>query len=129
MNMLAGRVAGADANGVAVDLAAGGRIVVPAQAGALRTGDAVTLGVRPEALAASADGALPGEVHLVERLGSLTLLHVGLSGGEKVVVQCEGADTSQPHQPIRLAVDPAACHVFDSAGLSLRRPQHHPLAA
>ena len=129
MNLLPGRVAGADGAAVWVDLPAGGRIAVPVQVGTLREGDSVTLGIRPEALRLSSDGALAGQVHLVERLGSLTLLHVGLAGGETVVVQSEGSDGTQARQAIRLAVDPADCHVFDTAGISLRRPGRHELAA
>jgi multiple sugar transport system ATP-binding protein len=129
MNLLPGRVAGADGAAVWVDLPAGGQIAVPVQVGTLREGDSVTLGIRPEALRLSSDGALAGQVHLVERLGSLTLLHVGLAGGETVVVQSEGSDGTQARQAIRLAVDPADYHVFDTAGISLRRPGRHELAA
>ena len=129
MNLLPGHVAGVDRTGMAVDFPTGGRVVVSAEGGAVRVGDAVTLGVRPEALVPSSDGALSGKVYLVERLGSLTLLHVNLSSGEQVVVQTEGSDPTQIHQAVRLTVDPAACHVFDAAGVSLRFAERHSLAA
>jgi len=119
MNLLPARVVGADGAGVAVDLPAGGRVVLPGPAGAVRPGDAVTLGIRPEALRPDPNGALAGDVRLVERLGGLTLLHIALAGGEDVTVQIEGSDATQAHHPIRLAFDPAGCHLFDSAGLSL----------
>ena len=80
MNMLPARVVGADRAGVAVELASGARVAVSARPGAARPGDAVTLGVRPEALRPHPDGTLAGEVRLVERLGGLTLLHVALQG-------------------------------------------------
>ena len=65
----------------------------------------------------------------VERLGGLTLLHVALPGGASVVVQIEGSDATQAHQPIRLAFDPAACHLFDGDGTGMTRLVRHPLAA
>ena len=129
MNMLPARVVGTDGAGVMVELASGARVAVAAQPGAARPGDAVTLGVRPEALRPHSDGALAGEVRLVERLGGLTLLHVALQGGEDIIVQIEGSDGSRAHQPIRLALDPAACHLFDEAGLVLTQLERHPLLA
>ena len=129
MNMLPGRVVGANGTGVSVELAGGARIAVPVQSGAARPGDAVTLGVRPEALRPGTEGALAGEVRLVERLGGLTLLHVGLPGGEDIIVQIEGSDATRAHQPVRLAMDPAACHLFDAAGLVLPQLDRHPLVA
>jgi len=121
MNLLPARVVGADAAGVAVELPSGDRVMVPVQAGMAKSGDAVTLGIRPEALRPDPNGALAGEVRLVERLGGLTLLHIGLTGGEDITVQIEGSDPTQAHQPVRLAFDPEGCHLFDAAGLSLAR--------
>ncbi len=129
MNLLPARVVGSDRTGVAVELPDGARVAVPTQAGAANAGDTVTLGIRPESLRPGAEGALGGEVRLVERLGGLTMLHVGLAGSETVTVQIEGSDDTRVHQPIRLAFDPAACHLFDSAGQSLTRLVRHPLAA
>ena len=97
--------------------------------GSARPGDEVTLGIRPEALRPDPNGALSGEVRLVERLGGLTLLHVALPGGASATVQIEGSDGTQAHQPIRLAADPASCHLFDGAGASMARLMRHPLAA
>ena len=129
MNLLPARVVGADAAGVAVELPSGGRVPVPVRTGAAKPGDTVTLGIRPEALRPHADGALAGQVRLVERLGGLTLLHVGLHGGAEATVQIEGSDGTQAHQPVRLGFDPASCHLFDAAGQSLSRLAQHPLAA
>ena len=46
------------------------------RADAVRTGDAVTLGIRPEGLRIDPAGPIAATVALVERLGGLTLLHV-----------------------------------------------------
>ena len=62
----------------------------------------------------------------MERLGGLTLLHVSLGGGEAIIVQIEGSDPTRAPQPIRLAFDPAGCHLFDAEGQSLTsRPTTH----
>jgi multiple sugar transport system ATP-binding protein len=129
MNMLPGRIVGANGVGVSVELAGEVRIAVPIQPGAVKPGDAVTLGIRPEALRPGTEGALAGEVRLVERLGGLTLLHIALQDGEAAIVQIEGSDATRAHQAIRLAVDPAACHLFDAAGLALPQLDRHPLVA
>ncbi len=129
MNMLPGRIVGANGVGVSVELAGGVRIAVPVQPSAVKPGDAVTLGIRPEALRPGTEGALAGEVRLVERLGGLTLLHIALQDGEAAIVQIEGSDATRAHQAIRLAVDPAACHLFDAAGLALPQLDRHPLVA
>jgi len=56
-------------------------------------------------------------------------MHVTLAGGQAVVAQIEGSDPTRAHQPIRLAVDGAACHVFDAEGRALPALQRNPLAA
>jgi multiple sugar transport system ATP-binding protein len=129
MNMLPGSIAGADRTGVAVDVADGARVVVPADAADAAPGNVVTLGIRPEAMRLDPAGQLAGEVLLAERLGGLTLLHITLSGGQAVIVQLEGSDATRPHQPVRLSVDGEACHVFNEAGRALPHIERHPLAA
>ncbi len=129
MNMIPATVRSASGSGVSVELPDGTAISVPSEGGALRNGDKVTFGVRPEALTIDAEGPLRGEVRLVERLGGLTLLHVVLAGNLPVTVQSDGSDMTAAHQPVRLAVDPAACHLFDSNGLAMPGLIRHPLAA
>jgi multiple sugar transport system ATP-binding protein len=46
-----------------------------------------------------------------------------------MTVQIEGSNPARPHEQIRLAVDPGACHVFDKAGQALPHLARHPLAA
>ena len=134
MNMLPGTIAGIDPTGVAVDLASGVRIVVPVDAGTAHPGDAVTLGIRPEALLANPAGPIEGEVRLVERLGGLTLIHVGPrpdlgTADLPLIVQTGGADATRAHAPIRLSVDANACHLFTADGAVLPHLARHPLAA
>ena len=130
MNLLPGTAAAGNGAGVEVELDAGGpRVAVPSQAADGAAGRPVTLGIRPEALRPDANGPLYGEVKLAERLGGLTLLHVGLAGGQNVIVQIEGSAPTRAHEAIRLAVDGAACHVFDAEGQALPALRRNPLAA
>ena len=129
MNMLPARVVEAGAAGTSVALPSGQRIMVPVQAGASRAGDAVTLGIRPEGLRVDPAGPISATVMLVERLGGLTLLHVSAEGGPEMTVQIEGSDPTREHAPIRLAIEAAACHLFDKAGQALPHLDRHTLAA
>ncbi len=128
MNMLPARVVETSSQGTIVALSSGQSIAVPIEAGTARPGDAVTLGIRPEALRIDASGPITASVTLVERLGGLTLLHVR-AGDEDMTVQIEGSDPTRAHEQIRLAIDTAACHLFDKAGQALTRQGRHPLAA
>lgn len=129
MNMLAATVAEAGAAGTTVALASGQRVVVPVEAGAARTGDTVTLGIRPEGLRIDPAGPIEATVTIAERLGGLTLLHVSGAADGAMTVQLEGSDPTRAHDRIRLAIDTAACHLFDKAGLALPHLGRHTMAA
>ena len=127
MNMLPASIVSTEPAGVNVALPSGATLRVPVQGGA--AGEPVTLGIRPEALRPDDAGLLSGTVSMVEQLGGLTLLHIALSPGAAadITVQIEGSAPTRAHQPIRLAVDADACHLFDSAGLALPRLSTHAL--
>jgi multiple sugar transport system ATP-binding protein len=129
MNMLPARVVEPDGAGTTVALSSGQRMSVAVETGTARSGDAVTLGIRPEGLHIDAGGAIPATVSLVERLGGLTLLHVKADGDQEMTVQIEGSDPVRSHEQVRLAVDPTACHIFDKAGQALPHLGRRPLAA
>ncbi|CAN7353763.1 sn-glycerol-3-phosphate ABC transporter ATP-binding protein UgpC [Pseudoduganella sp. LjRoot289] len=76
----------------------------------------LTVGIRPEHLQADPDGAIEGEVLLVERLGAESYVHLMVAGLDKalmVVVQDE-----PPAAGARWRVGPVAgrVHVFDQDG-------------
>jgi multiple sugar transport system ATP-binding protein len=129
MNLLQGQVAETADSGVTVALPAGRRVAVPVEAGAAHQGDAVTLGIRPEGLHIDPAGPITATVTVVERLGGLTLLHVQAEGDQAMTVQIEGSDPTRAHEQVRLAIDPAACHLFDKGGQALPHLDRHPLAA
>jgi multiple sugar transport system ATP-binding protein len=128
MNLLQAKVVDTTAAGTAVSLASGARVVISVDPGTTRSGDTITLGIRPEGLRMDASGPISGTVALVERLGGLTLLHVMAEGDQPLTVQIEGSDSTRAHDQIRLAVDPAACHLFDTAGQALPQLARHRLA-
>lgn len=130
MNLMPAQVVEASGSGVTVALASGGQVTVPTSAGGVRTGDTVTLGVRPEGLRIDPAGPVAGEVTLVERLGGLTLVHIiAAGGGQAMTVQSEGSASIRAHEAVRLSIDTAACHLFDTGGQALSRLARHPLAA
>ncbi len=118
-----------DASGaVVVKLPGGGSFEVPVETGTLATGAQVTLGVRPEHITVSPEGAIGGEVLVVERLGGVTYLHVKVEGGELLTVQTDGESAVRMHDRVRLAPLAEHCHLFDAKGFALERSSRHPLA-
>jgi hypothetical protein len=77
MNMLTGRIIDADHTGVRVAFLGNIEISVAATSGSVKVDDRVTLGIRPEGLRPDSTGPLFGTTHLIERLGSISLIHVG----------------------------------------------------
>jgi multiple sugar transport system ATP-binding protein len=129
MNQLPGQIVGSDAAGVRVAVA--GNVVVPVAVASqsTKTDNRVTLGVRPEGLrltsaaakagSAASAGPLSGTTHLVERLGSISLVHVDLDQGGRVIAQVGATEDVRPRQQVNLTIDSIHCHVFDQTGLAL----------
>ena len=78
---------------------------------------AACCGVRPEAVHLGPDGT-PGEVTLVERLGSETLVHL-LVGTQAVVARVPGQAPLTHGATVGVTADPAHLHWFDAAGRRL----------
>ena len=96
-----------------VELEGGGR--VPAPPSAAPDGARVILGVRPEHLAPTSDGAgLGGEVVVVEPTGADTQVLVRAGGAEVVAVFRE-RHALAPGQRLALRPDAPKCHLFDPA--------------
>jgi multiple sugar transport system ATP-binding protein len=89
---------------------------------AAREGARVTLGVRPEDLAAAAEG-IAAAVDLVEPLGSETLVHASGEAG-RLVARFTSAVVPAVGETLRFTVRPEAVLLFDPAsGASLLEPQ------
>jgi len=110
MNLLAAR---ATAGGAAATLACGPTLHFADGPRALPDGTAITIGIRPEHVVADPAG-LPLTIELMEPLGSETVIHGTLPGGEALSAKLPAGTP-----PDRIALPPAALHVFD-AGTSRR---------
>jgi multiple sugar transport system ATP-binding protein len=107
MNLLPGRVEGgafAGADGV--------RLALPAGHGAAE-GSAVTLGIRPEHLTLDPDG-FAATILTVEPTGSETQAVMAFAG-QDIVGAFRQRIRQQPGAALRLGIDPARVHLFDTA--------------
>jgi sn-glycerol 3-phosphate transport system ATP-binding protein len=97
-----------------VTLADGTRLPRPADAGVVPPGRTVTLGVRPEHLAADgASAALTVTVELAEMLGADTIVHCRAGDGTLIQARLPGTEHARPGERMPLALDPRHLHLFD----------------
>ena len=89
--------------------------------GGLAPGARLTLGVRPEHLAAGAPGAFAttGLVELVERLGKSSFAHVRRTDDKLMVAEIRGRETPAPGATVTFSAPLEDIHVFDEAGRRL----------
>jgi ABC-type sugar transport system ATPase subunit len=122
MNLIKGRVLSVDPARLTIGFA-GGEATVAAAPGSLKSGDEVTVGIRPEHMADRAPDAirLDGKVEAVERLGEASFLYMRLDEGTDVIVRATGDATAQPDDRFTAHVTPDALHVFDATGQALTR--------
>ncbi|HEX4369359.1 MAG TPA: sn-glycerol-3-phosphate ABC transporter ATP-binding protein UgpC [Rhodopila sp.] len=106
MNFLPGHLVH---DGTAVQLAAGPLIPLQGR----RSGDAVTLGIRPEHLTLGGSG-LTLTVDLIEPLGSETLLHGRLPGHDADAMTVKVAGAVQATETVTVGVQADQAHVFDA---------------
>jgi len=76
-------------------------------------GRRLTIGIRPEHLVRDAETGLELSLDLVEPLGSETVLHGRLPGGEPLTAKLSGAVPAAGGS-LRVAIPPAELHVFDA---------------
>jgi len=120
MNLLPARLALSGSRGSSVELEDGARIVVPISTDGLKSGEKVTLGIRPEHLVARPDGPFIGTVALVERLGAECYVHLGLDNRRILVLRQDGS--LDVGDGVRLTLGPAndrAWHLFACDGTAL----------
>jgi ABC-type sugar transport system ATPase subunit len=124
MNFLDAEVMAADATGVKVALPGGGSVVAKVRGGGLAPGEKVKLGVRPEHLTeGEGDGAIPGEVDVVEELGESHFLYVRTPDGKLVTVRAGGDAPVRAKSRLNIGIPGEACHVFAKDGAALPRLQ------
>jgi sn-glycerol 3-phosphate transport system ATP-binding protein len=77
-------------------------------------GRALVIGIRPEHVVLDPAG-LPLALDLIEPLGSETVAHGTLPGGEVLAAKLPGAAVGPADRALAVALPPAAWHVFDAA--------------
>jgi len=128
INVLAANVV-RDNDAGRLELAIGSSLVGPDESGpgdrylrALEQGQALFLGLRPEALAIAADDTqadLPATVRHVERLGESSLVHVDVDDATTVVVRDYTDTQPAPGDMIGLQIDWVQALFFDDGGVAL----------
>jgi multiple sugar transport system ATP-binding protein len=131
MNFLEGRVTACGGGTVTLEIGAS-TIEVPRDCVGVGAGDRLTLGIRPEDVAAKAAAAsdppraasLRGDVALVERLGSEALVHVriGADNVSTMIAKIPGDTALRVNAPVTLTIDPSKCHLFDRNGKAFGAP-------
>jgi sn-glycerol 3-phosphate transport system ATP-binding protein len=123
---VAGFIGSPAMNFLAATLAEGGRAAALKAGPALpfadgprqgATGAPLTIGIRPEHVTVDRDG-LPLEVELVEPLGSETVIHGRLPGGETLVARLP-LPASEIGAVLPVGLPPASWHVFSGEGVRL----------
>jgi multiple sugar transport system ATP-binding protein len=113
----------ADQDGLALlALASGVRLQTHIALKDLPSGAPMRLGIRAEAVRPDSQGALPGKVEVVERLGDRTHLHVRLPDDSTIVAEDVGHSRAAPGDVVTLRIDADQAHLFDAQGRAYRAP-------
>ncbi len=122
MNFVKGAIAAVDEAAVEVALPGEVRTRIAVRTQQARSGDEVTLGVRPEHVLAGGGGAqLVGRVEVVEQLGDSNLAYLTLPDGESLVVRSEGDAKVREGDQMPAGLNADQCHLFDASGAAFRR--------
>jgi ABC-type sugar transport system ATPase subunit len=106
---------GARIGGGEVAIAAGDRVLpVAASSLASGTGRPVRLGVRPQDVRIDGADGVPGEVTLVQLVGSEQLVDLDLGGGARVTAEVKADVAVAQGARVRVSFDPARLHLFDA---------------
>ncbi|WMS44937.1 sn-glycerol-3-phosphate ABC transporter ATP-binding protein UgpC [Acuticoccus sp. MNP-M23] len=121
MNLLPGRIEGNGEAGARLSFVGDAHVDVPLRR-ALREGEAVTVGIRPQhmRLVDAADArAVHATVTLVEALGTETVVHARTPSGALLLAVLPGQAKVARGDAIALGYDAADVHVFDGEDLSV----------
>ncbi|WP_137155203.1 sn-glycerol-3-phosphate ABC transporter ATP-binding protein UgpC [Rhizobium sp. FKL33] len=91
-------------------------------AAALKQGDKVTIGLRPEHFlkAGQGDAQLTVTVDVTEHLGHTSYIYAHLKPGEQIIIEHEESRDSRAADKMTVGVSAAQAFLFDSAGQRLR---------
>ena len=127
MNLIPATVVGTGSEGLAVEFHGGTRMQLPVDPAAVKTGDRVDVGMRPENI--SVGPGLSMKVRVLERLGGASITYGVMADGLRLCAALPGDTAVQEGETISVSVNPADCHVFDANGAVLRRRMAPALAA
>ncbi|HEY8356548.1 MAG TPA: sn-glycerol-3-phosphate ABC transporter ATP-binding protein UgpC [Ramlibacter sp.] len=120
MNFMSAIVVGVDDTSTTVQLTKQTRVNLefPSAKAALKKGDAVSVGVRPEHfVTAGAHGAsIALDVDVVEHLGSTSYVYANTATGEQLIIEHDAAQNEKKGQLLQVSVDPLRCYLFSSEG-------------
>ncbi len=130
MNLVPATVEGVDANGVAVSMEGGAKLVLPVDGSNVSKGDRVEVGIRPENVKLDPNGNIDISVRVLERLGgaSITYGEIG-DNGTKFCASLGGDAKLVEGAQARLSISVDDCHVFGEDGNVLRRKNAPELVA
>ncbi|WP_426232179.1 ABC transporter ATP-binding protein [Pararhizobium sp. DWP3-4] len=119
INLIPATVSTVDGESVELACPGAARLSAKVRAGSAKTGDKVTLGLRPEILSPADEGPLTGTVDVVEQLGSMQLVYATLNDGTSIVSELRGGAAPVIGSVARFAIGPSTRHVFDADTLSI----------
>jgi multiple sugar transport system ATP-binding protein len=120
MNFIPARAVEVFFDRLVAETASGARIAAAVCADAIKVGNPVTLGIRPEHIAL--DGTLNGRVLNVERFGDSSLLYLESDDAkELIIMRTDGGTRFKRGDSISLALEPEHVHAFDADERALTR--------
>lgn len=130
MNFLDAVLEEATASGLKVRLSGGELISVAFEAGNLKPGSALSLGVRPEHVAPVAvndpECCLVRPVRQVERFGEYSYVYLNADASTTFIAKVPGDCYAGVGEAMGLGFSSESCHVFDTEGLALARISANP---
>ncbi|MFO7527790.1 MAG: maltose/maltodextrin ABC transporter ATP-binding protein MalK [Marinobacter sp.] len=129
MNFIDCSVVSASSQSVMVNLPGDHQLQLPVNGNGLSEGETVTLGIRPEHLSEDleADMYMEGEVHVVERLGYQTLVHLDVDNVDGVLtMRTDGSNPVQEGARMTLGLTANKCHLFRQDGAACPRLYQEP---
>ena len=123
MNFLNGKVAAVDGGVVSVELAGRSDVRLPFTVGAaVKVGDAVSVGIRPEHFVAAGQGDtdLSVDVDVAEHLGSTSFVYARLPTGESIIIEREESRTAGKTDTLTVGLRANQAFLFNADGKRLR---------
>jgi multiple sugar transport system ATP-binding protein len=123
MNFIEGTLLAATAQQAQVRLADGSLVRCDVDATRAKTGDAVTVGVRPEHLKpGGGDNTISAKVTFVDRLGGTNFVYFDFPKAElSLTAELPGHSRAHAGDVMTLALPAASCYLFDAQGLAFAR--------